>query len=116
MAEFPLRKFIDSAKALQKHKPPTGQAFCVMAYVLASEVKEGNYGSWIVLGCYKNEEEAVRVANHLMTSTGHRHIICAPTCSWRQLTDRVNPQQTTYIEEKIPVPQKANLEQIGAAD
>lgn len=109
MTDLPARKMIDSGKALQKLKPPAGQDFCVMAYVLSSEVKEGMYGMWIVLGCYRTEDKAKQYAQHIVQTTGHPNVVWAPTGQWRPLTDKVDLERTSYVEI-TPKPPKAPLE------
>lgn len=98
MTDIPLRKLIDSGKALQKLKPPAGQDFCVMAYLLATEVKEGMHGMWILLGCYRSEEKAKQRAQHIIQTTGHPNVVWAPTGQWRPLTEKVDVERTTYVE------------------
>jgi hypothetical protein len=116
MTDTPLRKLIDSGKALQKLKPPAGQDFCVMAYLLASEVKEGMHGTWILLGCYRNEEKAKQVAQHIIQTTGHPNVVWAPTGQWRPLTEKVDVEKTTYVEVAAKPLEKPLLKTSPARD
>lgn len=89
---------VDIYRALEKVKPPRGQAFSVEAYFIANNVSNGIHGISINLGNYPDMEKAKSRCRHLVQSTGFSNIIARPVCSWNPITEEVKADQVDYYD------------------
>jgi hypothetical protein len=85
---------INSFKALTRHRHPSNQKYSIYAYFLVDRPKDPKeefdpVGMYIPLGSYGTPEEAEKVAQHLIKTTGHPMICVRQTCTWGELTSKI---------------------------
>lgn len=93
------RQTINSFKALMRHRYPARCEWSVYAWFLVDppagktlDPSKEEIGMYIPLGSYPCPEDAKKVVDHLIETTGHPLICARKTCTWGSLTTKVDPK------------------------
>jgi hypothetical protein len=104
-----MQKLINTYKLLEKMEPPDGQEFCIYAYILYSEKKDGVHGKQIYLGAYPTKKKALSKVQEIIKKTGHDCIYVSETCHWADIDEVIRPDRTIYSD---PLSKDEDLERL----
>lgn len=98
---YSIANLVNTYKTLEKIVPPVDQEFCIYAYFLFSEPKDGKYGKQIFLGAYPTKKKAFSEAEKIIKETGHDCIYICETCSWEDIDSIIRFDRTFKLDPKL---------------
>jgi len=99
---------INGYNGIEKIRAQPGQAFCVVAYFLSTEITEdGCHGMWYFIGTFSTSDQATESAKSLIEKTGIQTIYATETCSWQEINDKFSPNRT----KMVPIDKRGKLRQ-----
>lgn len=98
---YPIKKLANTYKQLEKMSPPKDQKYCLYAYFLYSEPKDGVYGKQIFLGGYPNKKKAISKAQKIIKKTEHDTIYMCETCSWEDIDSIKRFDRTFKLDTRL---------------
>jgi len=88
-------------KKLEARAPPPDQEFCIYAYFLYTQPKDGKYGKQIFLGGYPTKKKAFLEAEKIIKETGHDCIYICETCSWEDIDSTKRFDRTFKLDPSV---------------
>ena len=96
-----MKQLANTYKLLEKRLPPTDQEFCIYAYFLYSEPKDGVYGKQIFLGGYPTKKRALSEIHKITKQTGHDSMYISETCSWEDIDSVKRFDRTFKLDPRL---------------
>lgn len=94
-------KAVNAFKRLSNLTPIPGQEFVVLVYFLTENITpEGSRGMVFPIGTFSRHKAAMKKVKYVMNVTGIKSVYVMPTCTWRDLDDKFDPDRTKYIDPK----------------
>lgn len=98
---YSVSNLTNTYKLLEKRSPPIDQEFCIYAYFLFNEPKDGKYGKQIFLGAYPTKKKAFEEVDKIIKQTGHDSIYICESCSWEDIDSVKRPDRTFKLDPKL---------------
>ena len=98
---YSLKQLANTYKLLEKRLPPMDQEFCIYAYFLYSEPKDGVHGKQIFLGGYPTKKRALLEVHNITKQTGHDSMYISETCSWEDIDSVKRFDRTFKLDSRL---------------
>lgn len=98
---YSVGNLVNTYKILESKTPPIDQEFCIYAYFLFNEPKDGKYGKQIFLGAYATKKKAFEEAEKIVKQTGHDSIYICETCTWEDIDSVKRFDRTFKLDPKL---------------